>query len=270
MFNEPLKFTFESSDLEDQLLGARDDAHALRNNIEVRVNKELITDEEISKCVFSTRTLFVQYGTFGGKNACLVSFEFTFHPFNTRFKNAEIDICFQSTSPQAATHPRVALVSPKEINGDKSEAVITKALTGQLQLGYESVSITGNGTYSKESNRTYHMSIRGSKVGKSGARWTLVENPDQNDGIPLQLVGYVLVQHDIAFKAEVDVDGTIGRLKQITGSIVRFVDNVRKILFKKKTEKDNWIEFDLLTEVDNRVESTKPDITIENWRPRNP
>jgi len=268
MFNEPVKLTFEPNDLENQLLGARDDAHALRNKIEVQVNKEVITDEEISKCIFSTRTLFVQYGTLGGKDACLIGFEFTFHAFNSRFKKAEIDICFQSSSPLALVHPRVALVSPKMIDGDKSEATIQKALTGQLQLGYESVSIMGNATYSKESKQVYHMSIRGSKVGESGARWTLVENPDQKDGIPHELVGYVLVQNDLPFRAEVDVDATIGRLKQMTGSVVRLIDYIRQILFKKKTERDNWIEFDLQTAVDYRVESTKPEIKIENWTPR--
>ncbi|KAK5675724.1 hypothetical protein LTR17_027760 [Elasticomyces elasticus] len=86
MATEDFQLYFEPDPTENTLLAGPEPG--------IEINREVISDATVAKCHFSVRTLVVKYGLYKSESACLLGFEFVFHPYMTRFKRAKIDIEF--------------------------------------------------------------------------------------------------------------------------------------------------------------------------------
>lgn len=260
MAEKTMEFYFEPAPDEDSLLARREP------NIEV--NKNVVSDNTVAQCHCSAQTLLVEYGVYKNEAACLLGFEFTFHPYLTRYKHAKIDVVFtriESNDPNL----NIVLFYPHEVKGQVSEETIKKALSGDVTIGYEPyVSVTGHISEEREGVKQYYMTLKGSHVGTDGVRWTLEENAYQKDGIPLRFVGFVIISGSGPFTAEFDIDACIGKYQAALGAAGRMVDYVRH-LASRKPENNNNVAFDFKTPIDRREDLSKSSFNIQGWAPAN-
>jgi hypothetical protein len=167
--------------------------------------------------------LGLYHGTFEGKPASVVSFEFRFlfdDGGSGRFSEAKIVTTFErlrkadKTSTSGKTNrlendddePVVKLFAPKLIDGPVSvgkrntETSIYASVGGPDTLPIKpeiGISRSNGVEYLKD----YKMQIKGKRWSSPGhetdnmAIWTLLENSKQGDGIPLDFRAAVLVQH---------------------------------------------------------------------------
>jgi hypothetical protein len=258
MATEDLQLYFEPDPVENTLLAGPEPG--------IEINKEVISDAAVAQCHFSVRTLLVKYGFYKDESACLLGFEFVFHPYMTRFKRAKIDIEFDATAA-GGNKPKIALLYPHEVRGQVTEETIKRALSGEVTIGYEPyASITGNISQETEGKKQYYMKLTGSRLGSNGVRWTLEENPDQKDGIPTRFVGFIVVSSSGPFGAEFDVDATIGRYQQSIATAQVMVDYIRRLVLRQR-QTDNKVTFDSTTAVDRREDLTKSSFKIAGWAP---
>jgi hypothetical protein len=260
MAEEILEISFAPNSNEEQLLGGTPEP-------KVEINKEVITDSQVAQCSCTARTLLVEHGTYKGSKACLLGFKFTFHSYLTRYKHAKIDIEFTSTSDEPENQEfKIVLLYPQEIVGQLSEEKVKKALSGQVTIGYDPyASATVNTSEEKEGVLKHYMSIKGSVIGTNEVRWTLEENTQQKNGIPLQFIGYIIVVYPGPFQAELDIDATIGRYQATIGAVGGMVDYIRRLLSKERGPRSNRVAFDSQTPVDRREDLTKSSFKIVGW-----
>ncbi|KAB8209814.1 hypothetical protein BDV34DRAFT_221315 [Aspergillus parasiticus] len=232
------------------------------------VNSEFITKDAVGKCTFNSRTVLVDYGLYDGKPACLIGFEFTFHPFRSRFIDAEIMVEFIPEEEENQAPPdvmRIALLQPKSIIGPKNETKIKDSLEGRVKLGYEEyVAVEVAGGRETERVISKPMAIIGSQIGETELRWTATEDRETEDGIPTTLVGYIIVQYSSPFKAQVRVNAQAQfwvEFKDALGVVIL------KMIGKKKDSEDDFgeVAFDTKTKVDRREDRTKAVFTVKNW-----
>ncbi|KAK5708853.1 hypothetical protein LTR17_020300 [Elasticomyces elasticus] len=214
----------------------------------IEINRDVISDATVAKCHFSVRTLVVKYGLYKSELACLLGFEFVFHPYMTRFKRAKIDIEF-------------------EVKGQVTEETIKRALSGEVTIGCEPyASTTGNISHKREGKKQYYMKLTGSRLGSDGVRWTLEENQDQKDGIPTRFVGFIVVSSSGPFEANFDVEATIGRYQQSMATAQVMMDYIRRLVLRQQTDKQ-IVTFDSTTTVDRREDLTKSSFKIADGTP---
>lgn len=259
MAAEYVQLYFEPNPVENTLLAGPESG--------VEINKEVVSDAAVAQCHFSVRTLLVKYGLYKDESACLLGFEFVFHPYKTRFKRAKIDIEFD-TSDAGGNGPKIVLLYPHEVEGQVTEEAIKKALSGEVTIGYEPyASITGNISQETESKKHYYMRLIGSRLGSNGVRWTMEENQDQKDGIPVRFVGFVVISSSGPFEAEFDVDATIGRYQQSIANAQAMVDYIRQLVLRQHQADKNKVRFDFTTAIDRREDLTKSSFKIAGWAP---
>ncbi|KAH8745230.1 hypothetical protein BGZ57DRAFT_862545 [Hyaloscypha finlandica] len=215
------------------------------------VNNEVITDGWVAKCRFDSRTVLVDYGNYDNHAACLVGFEFTFHPYQTRFQSAEINVAFVSA----------------DVENPNSEKVVKDALEGAVKIGYQDLAvIQATASRATEKVTGKYMEILGSRVGKNGVRWTLEENSNQKDGLPRSLIGYVVLAYSGPFEAKVKVTAKVGLFVNLKD----FIIDATRLITGQMTgdkERDGTTSFDTKTVVDRRPDLTKACFQVKNWAP---
>ncbi|KAK4913675.1 hypothetical protein LTR49_018009 [Elasticomyces elasticus] len=258
MATEDFQLYFEPDPTENTLLAGPEPG--------IEINREVISDATVAKCHFSVRTLVVKYGLYKSESACLLGFEFVFHPYMTRFKRAKIDIEFGAPAA-GGNKPKTVLLYPHEVKGQVTEETIRRALSGEVTIGCEPyASITGNISHEREGKKQYYMKLTGSRLGSDGVRWTLEENQDQKDGIPTRFVGFIVVSSSGPFEANFDVEATIGRYQQSMATAQVMMDYVRRLVLRQQTDK-KIVTFDSTTTVDRREDLTKSSFKIAGWTP---
>ena len=162
----------------------------------------------------------VEYGSWDGKPACLITFSFSFDSGNVktcRFTSARIIIEF--TSRQAdSSDPIVVNFGPKRLLGQKTEEdrrwlyvgeFEAKANIGPFEVG-PNLRAESEGSFT----RTYMEVIKANKWGDKShkypniVKYWLKENKRQEGGIPAQLNATVVVTYEGPFQAIVDVSST--------------------------------------------------------------
>ena len=162
----------------------------------------------------------VEYGSWEGKSACLITFGFSFDSGNVetyRFTSARIIIEF--TSRQAGcSDPIVVNFGPKRLLGQKTEedrrwlyagAFEAKTNIGPFEVG-PNLRAESEGSFI----RTYTEVIKATDWGDENHRhpntvkYWLKENKRQKGGIPDRLNATVVVIYDSPFQAVVDVSST--------------------------------------------------------------
>jgi hypothetical protein len=188
------------------------------------INKQLISDETIRQCRLLTSLRSAEYGIVSSSPGALLVFSFNFHPFETRFKNARIRLRFESESEAV-----VIALQPDYILDTDGETIVRSKLSGRFRIGYFPFEVVAGG----ESTRTrkYAMQIDGSGVDSDAAVWTLQENPDQKQGIPLNLIAAVTLQAKGAISIDLDIRAKVG-------GVGAFLSGIRKVIIQKSTRLD--------------------------------
>ena len=172
-----------------------------------RVNRTLITRDEVRDTSFSAALNRVHYGTYKGEPACLVSidFSFRFRPrVLSRYSHASIKVTFKRAmdihnhkirSDDPSDDPGVVIMAPKEVYGivttvdEKKVRDITIPLMFSTPIGL-SAGFQGHVSTERTEHRENRMEIHGELYydddhdeAPYGVTWDLYENSDQRDGI---------------------------------------------------------------------------------------
>jgi hypothetical protein len=183
-----------------------------------RVNRPLATQDHIGHTAFGAILKRVQYGTYEGDPACLISLEFSFRfksKSHSRYCYAEIGVEFEKAtdvqkprvrSMDPALDPRVINLAPKEVYGIVKTVDEKKYWDVSIPLKFESpvgVSAGITGTLGAERNMTEEnrMEIHGNLAqdddhdeGANAVTWDLTENSSNKDGIFRSFRAAIVVQ----------------------------------------------------------------------------
>ena len=147
------------------------------------INRQLISDETVRRCRLLTSLNSVEYGTVYSSPGALLVFSFTFHPFETRFKNARIKLRFDSES-----ETNVVVLKPDHIVDTDSETTELTSIQRDV------------------------MHIHGSGVNSDAALWTLEEDPNRKQGILLHFIAAVVLQARGKITIDLDIRAKVGGL----------------------------------------------------------
>lgn len=189
------------------------------------VDPALITDETVRKCRILAAVRCNEYGTTSlsptvDTPAMLLVINFTFHPFESRVKEAFVDLSFAKGS--------ITVLQPESIDDSETTETIRKKLTGELKLGYPPAGVQGGvgAERETETTTTSTLRIRGSGAHSQRAIWTLKENPKDRKGIHLKFTAVVIA----AVQGMVEVDFEIrAKLGLSVGNSLA----IRKIITRK-------------------------------------
>ena len=185
-----------------------------------RVNRPLITQDQIGHTSFSAILHCVYYGSYHGENACLVAVDFSFRfrsKTTSRYQYAAIQLEFEKamdvTNPKIRCKdplldPKVANFAPKEVYGMVSAIDQKKHWEVSIPVMFESpiglsAGITGTAGGESNSHEDNRMEIHGNLYqddehdeGANGVTWDLQENKIQGDGIFRNFRGAIVVLHE--------------------------------------------------------------------------
>ncbi|KAM6520022.1 hypothetical protein FALCPG4_013579 [Fusarium falciforme] len=157
------------------------------------VDPALITDIEIKKCRLLATIQCVEYGTVSLSPSTtapgmLLCVGFTFHPLETRVKEASVEIALNKAT--------IAVLQPESLDDDETTETVRKKLSGEFKIGYAPAGVEGTVGAERESERekTSERRIRGSGVHTPRAVWTLRENTQNKKGIHLEFVTVLIAQ----------------------------------------------------------------------------
>ena len=176
------------------------------------VDHSLITDVEIRKCRMLATIQCVEYGLLSlsptemapGMLLCIT---FTFHPLETRVKEAQVEIGLNKGT--------IAVLQPDSIDDDETVETVRKKLSGDFKIGYAPAGVEGVLSAERESERekTSERRIRGSGVHTDRAVWTLRENAQNKKGIHLKLVAVLIVRPratDRSLEVDLEIRAKLG------------------------------------------------------------
>jgi len=172
-----------------------------------RVNRTLITRDEVRDTSFSAALNRVHYGTYKGEPACLVSIDFSFRfrlRVLSRYSHASIKVTFKRAmdihnhkirSDDPSDDPGVVIMAPKEVYGivttvdEKKVRDITIPLMFNTPVGL-SAGFEGHAGTERTEHQGNRMEIHGELYydddhdeAPYGVTWDLYENSNQRDGI---------------------------------------------------------------------------------------
>ena len=163
----------------------------------------------------------VEYGSWDGKSACLVTFSFSFDSGNVkscRFTSARIIIEFTSREADSSD-PIVVNYGPKRLLGQKTEENRRWLYAGEFEAKASIGPFEVGPTLRAESEgfftRTYMEVIKANSWGDKShkcpntVKYWLKENKRQQGGIPEQLNATIVVIYEGPFQAVVDVSSTV-------------------------------------------------------------
>ncbi|KAK3654481.1 hypothetical protein LTR56_004111 [Elasticomyces elasticus] len=184
-----------------------------------RVNRNLVTRDEIWNTSFSATLHRVQYGTYGGKSACLVVLDcaFRFPPrAGCRYSSATIKVTFSHAaditnyrikSRESSDDPSVVNLAPKEVYGTVSTIEEKRTWDVKIPLMFESPiglsagfesHLGGERTTQRNSRTELHGNLyydHDHDDEACGATWDLSENEVQGDGIFRQFRAAIILCH---------------------------------------------------------------------------
>jgi hypothetical protein len=169
------------------------------------VDPALITDREICKCRLLAAIQCVEYGTVSlspGSSApgVLLCVSFTFHPFETRVKEASVELALNKAI--------IAVLQPESVDDDETSEMVRKKLSGEFKIGYAAAGVEASVGAERESERekTSERRIRGSGVHTPRATWTLRENSRNKKGIHLKFVTVLIARPQGAAAGGLELD----------------------------------------------------------------
>lgn len=195
-----------------------------RNSTPDEVNRKNALHRVLNQHTYITADLGqVIFGSFNGKPACLIVFDFKFRfeaDSRLRFKRAEIAIRFEATPDSTRKlspkdDPVISNFAPKKIYGNTTTenhawsygiAIPCMVSLGPMQAGAQ-LHVERATSFQKG----YRMEIlgRGFKDTKHEEEneviWTVKENSKQKDGIPDQLKFAVILGYSGRFQADIKV-----------------------------------------------------------------
>ncbi len=173
----------------------------------------------------------VCYGTFNGKSACFIVFNFSFHwPQNHQFTQAEIQISFNAysepsdSSKEITKPPIVRNLSPRKIHGvpNTNGQMWCFNVEQQCEVPLEPKPTTSapKGMAFKEEHRVEIVGRMMSHTRQSDPHqgcWIVKERGKPTFGIPDEFVVAILVEHEGKFKADVKVSTDISVHRKLRG-----------------------------------------------------
>ncbi|KAI9774564.1 MAG: hypothetical protein M1840_002813 [Geoglossum simile] len=188
-----------------------------KNNGASDPNREKIMQRELGALAIIASLERVEFGSFKGESACLVSCVFQFLDGNAqflRFTDAMIHIEFQKREGQGED-PAVLNFGPRTIVGEKTieNRLWCYELVMPCHINVWPLDIGLEPTVRRESefDRQHFMEIRGNLYGDrkhqrpNCVRWTVKENSKQRSGIPDLLRCTAIVKYTDAFQVVVKV-----------------------------------------------------------------
>ena len=185
-----------------------------------RVNRSLITQEQVGHTSFSAILHRVYYGSYHGERACLISVDFSFRfrsKTSSRYQYAAIDLQFEKAMDvnnhkirckDPLLDPKVANFAPKQVYGmvsvidQKKHWEVSIPVTFETPIGL-SAGVTGTAGSESNSHEDNRMEIHGNLYqddehdeGANGVTWDLQENKVQGDGIFRNFRGTIVVLHE--------------------------------------------------------------------------
>jgi hypothetical protein len=169
------------------------------------VDPALITDSQIRNCRLLASIECVEYGKVSiapGTTvpAMLLCIDFTFHPLETRVKEADVEIAWNKAT--------IAILQPESIDDDETSETVRKKLSGEFKIGYEPIGVGGSvgGERESEREKKSERRIRGSGLHTDRAVWTLRENSQNKNGIHLKFVTVLIVKISSGVGIELDLE----------------------------------------------------------------
>ncbi|KAH7919589.1 hypothetical protein BV22DRAFT_1022714 [Leucogyrophana mollusca] len=221
-FGDDLRLGFETDEAEQGQLAV------VKNTPGDDSTRELITEKEIQDTYFSARFDTVQYGTCGGRPACLLIITFNFHASNPklrRFRRASIEVKFSTPSLKPKGKPlpvEILAYAPQIAYGMLSFSKVTSKMDLSIPVtignSLASAAITPSISRTSESLQGQRLVMQGSERGHPPSRivWSIVENdqhPDGVAGIPSKVRAALIVglkEVNCRFVGEFRVDASVG------------------------------------------------------------
>jgi hypothetical protein len=194
------------------------------------IDKALITDNTIRKCRIIASVRSIEYGDIEiapgqTKPAALLAIDFVFHPFESRVKEADVELAFNKAT--------VAVLQPESVDDSESEETIRHKLYGEFSIGYPpaGVNVKAGSERETEQKKKFALRIRGSGNNTKRATWTLRENPQARDGIHLNFMAVVILKVDGGMEVDVEIRAKISpAVKNLLG--------IRKIIAQQTKKFD--------------------------------
>lgn len=172
--------------------------------------KALITDETIRKCRIIASVRSIEYGEIEiapGQTVpgALLTINFVFHPFESRVKEADVELAFNNKAT-------IAVLQPESIDDSESEETIRHKLYGEFSIGYPPAGANAKAGNERETEqkKKFALRIRGSGSDTHRATWTLRENPQARDGIHLNFMAVIIVKADGEMEVDIEIRAKIG------------------------------------------------------------
>ena len=187
-----------------------------------RVNRALVTQEQINNTSFSATLHRVQYGKYQGETACLISLDCSFRFKSkslSRYEYAEVQVEFETAvdtskprlrSSEPLADPRVVNYAPKEVYGIVTTVDQRKHWKIEIPLMFHSpiglkAGLTGSGGSDWSTHEDNRIEIHGNfyqddehDEGANGVTWDLQENKTQHYGIFRSFRSVIMVKHQAA------------------------------------------------------------------------
>ena len=222
----------DNSSLEWTLVFEPDaDAEEELANEEETVDEVLITDETIRQCRIIASLRTIEYGEVQTapdqtNPAALLAIDFVFHPFQSRVKEAQVELAFDNKTT-------IFILQPDSIDDSESEEIIRHKLYGEFSFGYPPAGVDAKAGTERETEKKkkFALRIRGSGNHTSRATWTLKENPEARGGIHLNFMAVVILKVEGEMELDVEIRAKIGcTVKNLLG--------IRKIIARQTKKFD--------------------------------
>jgi hypothetical protein len=195
------------------------------------IDKALITDNTIRKCRIIASIRSIEYGGIEiapgqTKPAALLAIDFVFHPFESRVKEADVELAFNNKAT-------IAVLQPESVDDSESEETVRHKLYGEFSIGYPPAGVNAKAGSERETEqkKKFALRIRGSGNNTKRATWTLRENPQTRDGIHLSFMAVIILQVDGGIEVDVEIRAKIG-------TTVKNLLGIRKIITQQTKKFD--------------------------------
>jgi hypothetical protein len=176
--------------------------------------KTKVFQRDLGTCFIKGFLRGLHYGKFDGESAALIIFGFTFHHegnISNRYQAASVKITFFKDSKQGSSFskpgPVVRSIFPTAVFGEVSKENVRWSIETPLAISttpFIPIVFNAKVTAKKETNvlREHRMQFRGTAYGDRSsefdniARWALIENKAQQNGIPHDIICGTIVSHN--------------------------------------------------------------------------
>ncbi|KZV89542.1 hypothetical protein EXIGLDRAFT_721235 [Exidia glandulosa HHB12029] len=215
----------------------------------VGVDKRVITDQTIRECRILATVQAVRFGRLTRKEdapGCMLVFVFRFAPFQTRFRNASIDIIFEpidDDDDDDSGLPVIEALGPERIVGDVGETYVRTSLEGAFSLGatFGQISTTPlQLTARRETERLVSDSLKivGTGLHTQRARFTLEENATARSGIPDAFIATVILNYGRPFRMRFIIKASVAHDAVVRYVLAKWTSRVEVHTMLVKNQKD--------------------------------